>query len=87
MDKSNRDRRRLVAYRKGKQLVLIRPYEIGLSMHGMCSANEVRNVADMQKIEDAKFLDEEIQLGAYLTESMSDGFKLAKYREKVIDLM
>jgi DNA end-binding protein Ku len=68
---------------RGKeQLVLIRPYENGLIMHSLYYANEVRNFAEIAKAENTKLSDEEIDLGADLIESMSDGFKPDKYRDE-----
>jgi DNA end-binding protein Ku len=50
---------------RGKeQLVLIRPYDGGLIVHGMYYANEVRNFGEIPKAETVKLSDEEIQLGA-----------------------
>jgi DNA end-binding protein Ku len=68
---------------RGKeQLMLIRPYENGLIMHSLYYANEVRNFADIPKPENMKLSREEIELGADLIESMSDGFKPDKYRDE-----
>jgi DNA end-binding protein Ku len=68
---------------RGKeQLMLIRPYENGLIMHSLYYANEVRNFADIGKGESTKLSDEEIDLGANLVESMSDGFNLDKYHDE-----
>ena len=68
---------------RGKeQLVLIRPYETGLLMHGLHYANEVRNFGEIAKAENVKLTQEEIDLGAALIESMSDEFKLEKYRDE-----
>jgi DNA end-binding protein Ku len=51
---------------RGKeQLVLIRPYENGLIMHSLFYANEVRNVTDIAKAENAELSGEEIDLGAH----------------------
>jgi DNA end-binding protein Ku len=66
---------------RGKeQLVLIRPYENGLIMHSLYYANEVRNFAEIAKAENSKLYEDEIELGATLIESMSDGFRPDKYR-------
>jgi DNA end-binding protein Ku len=68
---------------RGKeQLVLIRPYENGLIMHSLFYANEVRNVTDIAKAENAELSGEEIDLGAHLIESMSDEFRPDKYRDE-----
>jgi DNA end-binding protein Ku len=68
---------------RGKeQLVLIRPYENGLIMHSIFYADEVRNFADIGKAESVKLTDDEIELGAHLIESMSDGFEPENYRDE-----
>ena len=68
---------------RGKeQVVLIRPYENGLILHGLYYANEVRNFADIGKGENAKLSVGEIELGTNLIENMSDEFKPDKYRDE-----
>jgi DNA end-binding protein Ku len=62
--------------------MLVRPYENGLIMHSLYYANEVRNFADIAKGENTKLSEDEIDLGATLIESMSDGFNPDKYRDE-----
>src|SRR5262249_2188093 len=80
--KSNRGAIAQLVTRGKEQLVLIRPYENGLIMHSLYYANEVRNFADIAKGENAKLSDKEIELGASLIETMSDGFNPEKYRDE-----
>jgi DNA end-binding protein Ku len=51
-------------------------------MHSLFYANEVRNVTDIAKAENAELSGEEIDLGAHLIESMSDEFRPDKYRDE-----
>jgi DNA end-binding protein Ku len=68
---------------RGKeQLVLIRPYENGLIMHGLYYANEVRDFGQISKGENAKLSDQELTLGANLIDQMSDEFDPEKYRDE-----
>jgi DNA end-binding protein Ku len=68
---------------RGKeQLVLIRPYENGLIMHGLYYANEVRDFGQIPKGENAKLSEQEITLGADLIEQMADKFDPEKYRDE-----
>jgi DNA end-binding protein Ku len=72
----------LIVTRGKEQLVLIRPYENGLIMHSLYYANEVRNFAEITRAENSKLSGEEIELGATLIESMSDGFEPENYRDE-----
>jgi DNA end-binding protein Ku len=80
--KTNRAAIAQLVTRGKEQLVLIRPHEDGLIMHGMYSANEVRNFADIPKAENTKLSGEEIELGATLIDNMSDEFNPDKYRDE-----
>ena len=80
--KSNRAAIAQLVTRGKEQLVLIRPYRNGLIMHSLYYANEVRNFAEIGTAENASLSIEEIQLGAYLIESMSDEFKPENYRDE-----
>jgi DNA end-binding protein Ku len=80
--KTNRAAIAQLVSRGKEQLMLIRPYENGLIMHSLYYANEVRNFADIAKAENEKLSDNEIDLGAYLIENMSDGFNPEKYRDE-----
>jgi DNA end-binding protein Ku len=80
--KTNRAAIAQLVTRGKEQLMLIRPYQDGLIMHSLYYANEVRSFADIAKAENAKLSDEEIDLGADLIESMSDGFKPDKYSDE-----
>jgi DNA end-binding protein Ku len=51
-------------------------------MHSIFYADEVRNFADIGKAESVKLTDDEIELGAHLIESMSDGFEPENYRDE-----
>jgi DNA end-binding protein Ku len=56
---------------RGKeQLVLIRPHQAGLIMHGLFYANEVRNFGEIAKAENVKLSNQEIELGATLIKKM-----------------
>jgi DNA end-binding protein Ku len=65
-----------------EQLVLIRPYENGLIMHGLFYANEVRDFGQIPKSENVKLSEQELTLGANLIEEMSDEFDPDKYRDE-----
>jgi DNA end-binding protein Ku len=80
--KTNRAAIAQLVSRGKEQLVLIRPYENGLIMHSLYYANEVRNFAEIAKAENSKLSEDEIDLGATLIESMSDGFNPDKYHDE-----
>jgi DNA end-binding protein Ku len=68
---------------RGKeQLVLIRPYENGLIMHGLYYANEVRDFGQIPKGENVKLSQEELTLGTHLIEQMNGEFDPENYEDE-----
>jgi DNA end-binding protein Ku len=80
--KTNRAAIAQLVSRGKEQLVLIRPYENGLIMHGLFYANEVRDFGQIPKSENVKLSEQELTLGANLIEEMSDEFDPGRYRDE-----
>lgn len=69
---------------RGKeQIVIIRPYDGGLILHGMFYQNEVRDFSEIPRGDSQRPKQEELKLGAGLIDQMSNGrFDLEKYHDE-----
>ena len=69
---------------RGKEnLVLIRPAQGGLTLHGMYFADEVRDFSEIDKGEDAKVKPGELELAGRLIDELSnDTFEPQKYHDE-----
>ena len=68
---------------RGKeQIVIIRPYQGGLVLHGMFYPNEIRDVNQVPRAELERVTPDELKLAQGLLERMSDGaFEPEKYQD------
>jgi DNA end-binding protein Ku len=72
-----------VVSRGKEQIVIIRPYNKGLLLHGMYFADEVKNFAEVPRAESQRVKQEELKLGAGLIDQMTnDEFDPGKYRDE-----
>src|ERR671915_193718 len=69
---------------RGKeQIVIIRPYQDGLVLHGMFYQNEIRDVNQVPRAESERVTPDELKLAQGLLDRMSDGaFEPDKYKDE-----
>jgi DNA end-binding protein Ku len=69
---------------RGKeQIVIIRPYQGGLVLHGMYYQNEIRDVNQVPRAESERVTQDELKLAQGLLDRMSDGgFEPKNYRDE-----
>jgi len=83
MSKTNRVALAKFVMRGKENLVLIRPAQGGLTLHGMYFADEVRDFGEIDKGEDAKLRPGELELaGRLITELSNDKFEPQKYHDE-----
>ncbi len=83
MTKTNRVALAKFVMRGKENLVLIRPAQGGLTLHGMYFADEVRDFSEIDKGEDAKVKPGELELAGRLIEELSnDTFEPQKYHDE-----
>jgi DNA end-binding protein Ku len=69
---------------RGKeQIVIIRPYQGGLVLHGMYYQNEIRDVNHVPRTESERVTPDQVKLAQGLIDRMSDGaFEPDKYQDE-----
>lgn len=83
MTKTNRVALAKFVMRGKENLVLIRPAQGGLTLHGMYFADEVRDFGEIDKGDDAKIKPGELELaGRLINELSNDKFQPEKYHDE-----
>jgi len=83
MTKTNRVALAKFVMRGKENLVLIRPAQGGLTLHGMYFADEVRDFGEIDKGDDAKIKPGELELaGRLINELSNDKFEPEKYHDE-----